>query len=98
MDEIGLSAGTVALVLLLLVLPVLFFLTSKVRAGKSGNLRQISGLEDLPVSVGLSAETGQPLHVSVGVGGVGGLSTAETWAGLTLLTQLADEPHRVTHP
>src|SRR5512136_3087218 len=91
MDEIGLGAGTVALVLLLLVLPILFFLTSKARAGKSGGLRQISGLEDLSSSVGRSAETGQPLHVSVGVGGVGGLSTAETWAGLTLLTQLADE-------
>jgi len=91
MDEIGLSAGTVALMLLLLILPVLFFLTSRARAGKSGALRQIPGLEDLPNSVGRSAETSQPLHVSVGVGGVGGLSTAETWTGLTLLTQLADE-------
>ncbi|MBN1135707.1 MAG: hypothetical protein JXM73_03935 [Anaerolineae bacterium] len=91
MDEIGLSAGTVALVLLLLILPVLFFLTSRVRAGKAGELRRIAGFEDLSNSVGRSAETGQPLHVSVGVGGVGGLSTAETWTGLSLLTQLADE-------
>jgi len=91
MDEIGLGAGTVAVALLLLLLPILFFLTSRVRAGKSDTLRQIPGLEELPHSVGRSAETGQPLHVSVGVGGVGGLSTAETWAGLTLLTQLADE-------
>lgn len=91
MDGIGLSAGTVALVLLLLVLPILFFLTSRVRAGKSGNLRRIPGLENLATSVGHSAETDQPLHVSVGVGGVGGLSTAETWTGLTLLAQLADE-------
>ena len=30
MDEIGLSAGTVALMLLLLILPVLFFLTSTI--------------------------------------------------------------------
>jgi len=91
MDGIGLSTGTVALALLLLILPALFFLASRVRAGKAGNLRSIAGLQDLPSSVGRSAETGQPLHVSVGVGGVGGLSTAETWAGLTLLTQLADE-------
>lgn len=91
MDQIGLGAGTVALVLLLLILPILFFLTSRVRAGKSGNLRHIAGLEDLSDSVGRSAETDRPLHVSVGVGGVGGLSTAETWAGLSLLTQLADE-------
>jgi hypothetical protein len=91
MDETGLSAGTVALVLLLLILPALFLLASRVRAGKAGKLRPIAGLQDLPNSVGRSAETGQPLHVSVGVGGVGGLSTAETWTGLTLLTQLADE-------
>lgn len=80
----------VALVLLLVLLPILFFLTSKVRAGKAGELRPLRGLEDLPASVGRSAETGQPLHVSVGVGGLGGSNTAETWAGLTVLAKLAD--------
>lgn len=84
MEEIG-------LVLLLLVLPVLFFLTSRARAGKTGTLRSLPGMEELPRMVGRSAETGQPLHVSVGVAGVGGAATAETWAGLTLLGQLADE-------
>lgn len=83
MEQIGLA-------ILLLVLPVLFFLTSRVKAGKAGELRSLSGMEELPGSVGRSAETGQPLHVSVGVAGVGGAATAETWAGLTLLTQLAD--------
>jgi hypothetical protein len=48
-------------------------------------------MEELPGLAGRSAETGQPLHVSVGVSGVGGVTTAETWAGLTLLTQLANE-------
>lgn len=91
MDQIGLGAGTVALALLLLILPVLFFQASRARAGKSDGLRHIAALESLSDSVGRSAETDQPLHVSVGVGGVGGLSTAETWAGLTLLAQLADE-------
>jgi hypothetical protein len=84
MEEIGIA-------LLLLMLPVLFFLTSRVRAGKAGELRALSGMEELPGSVGRSAETGQPLHVSLGVAGVGGSATAETWAGLTLLAQLADE-------
>jgi hypothetical protein len=84
MQEIG-------LVLLLLLLPVLFFLMSRVRAGKTGVLRPLPGMEELPGSVGRSAETGQPLHMSVGVAGVGGTLTAETWAGLTLLNQLADE-------
>jgi hypothetical protein len=84
MEEIG-------LVLLLLMLPILFFLASRVRAGKTGELRPLPGMDELPGSVGRSAETGQPLHVSVGVAGVGGSATAETWAGLTLLSQLADE-------
>jgi hypothetical protein len=81
----------IALVILLLMLPVLFFLTSRVRAGKAGDLRSVPGMEELPEMVGRSAETGQPLHVSLGVGGVGGSTTAETWAGLTVLGQLADE-------
>jgi hypothetical protein len=79
------------LVPLLLVLPILFYLASRVRSGKAGELRRLPGMEELPGSVGRSAETGQPLHVSVGVAGVGGVATAETWAGLTLLTQIADE-------
>lgn len=83
MEEIG-------LVLLLLILPVLFFLIYRVRAGKTGELRPLPGLEALPGLVGRSAETGQPLHVSVGVAGIGGSATAETWAGLTVLGQLAD--------
>lgn len=81
----------IAVVLLLLLLPVLFYLTSRIRAGKAGELRPLTGMEELPGLVGRSAETGQPLHVSVGVAGVGGVTTAETWAGLSVLEKLADE-------
>jgi hypothetical protein len=48
-------------------------------------------MEGLPELVGRSAETGSPLHVSVGVAGVGGSLTSDTWAGLALLSQLANE-------
>jgi hypothetical protein len=85
------DSHVVALLVLLLIFPALFYLTSRVRVGKTGKLRPLPALEDLPESVGRSAETGQPLHVSVGVSGLGGVSTTETWAGLTLLKQLADE-------
>ena len=81
---------TIGLVLLLLTLPVLVFLTYRVRAGKGVELRPLPGLEELPNLVGRSAETGLPLHVSVGVAGIGGSTTAETWAGLTVLRQLAE--------
>lgn len=81
----------IGLVLLLLILPILVFLTFRVRAGKAGKLRSIPGMEGLPELVGRSAETGQSLHVSAGVAGLSGRMTADTWAGLTLLSQLADE-------
>jgi len=79
------------LVLLLLILPVLFYLTSRARAGKGGKLRSLPGMDELSGLVGRSAETGQPIHISVGIAGVGGAATAETWAGLTLLEHLADQ-------
>lgn len=83
--------GQFALVILLLLLPALFFLASRVRAGKAGELRPLPQIEDLPGSVGRSAEAGQPLHVSVGVAGIAGSATAETWAGLAVLDELANE-------
>ena len=81
----------IGLVGLLLILPILFYLTSRVRAGKAGELRTIPAMEELPELVGRSAETGRPLHVSVGVAGVGGSLTSDTWAGLALLSELADK-------
>ena len=83
--------AAVLLAFLLLILVVLLFHTLRVRSGRSGELRPLPGLEELPSLVASSAETDLPLHVSVGVAGVGGAATAETWAGLTLLAQLADE-------
>lgn len=91
MDLEQIGKEQVGILLLLLILPALFFLASRVRAGKAGKLRSLPALEELPSSVGRSAETGQPIHVSVGLAGVGGIATAETWAGLTLLGQLANE-------
>jgi hypothetical protein len=84
MEQIG-------LVLLLLLLPALFFVSVRVRAGKAGKLRPLAGLEELPRSVGHAAERGQPIHVSVGVAGIAGSATAETWAGLSVLNEMAKE-------
>lgn len=80
----------ILLVFFLLIWPVLFYLTLRVKAGKAGELRKLPGIPEISQSIGQSAETGRPLHVSVGVAGVGGVATAETWAGLSLLSQIAD--------
>jgi hypothetical protein len=85
------NQNQIGAVLLLLIWPILFFLVTRVRAGKAGKLRSLPALEKLPDQVGRSAETAQTLHVSVGVSGVGGTTTAETWAGLTVLSTLADQ-------
>ncbi len=83
--------GEIGLVLLLLIVLVLFIQAFRVRAGKTHALRPLPGLDQLPSQVGHAAETGRAIHVSVGVAGLGGSATAETWAGLNVLSRLADQ-------
>ena len=83
-----------SLVLLAFLLLAQFLLLSfalRIRSGTSIQLQSLPGMEGLPALVERAAEAGQPLHVSVGVAGIGGTATSETWAGLTVLGQLADE-------
>lgn len=79
--------------LVLLLVPTLYFFTARARAlqkaGKPLRLRTIAAFDSLTQVLGKSAESGQPVHVSLGTGGVGGASTAESMAALTLLDQLA---------
>jgi hypothetical protein len=83
---------TIALLaFLLLALFLLIYLTLRIRGGKSQQLRSLPGLEGLPALVERAAEAGKPIHVSVGIAGVGGVATSETWTGLTILGQVADE-------
>jgi hypothetical protein len=80
----------IGLVLLLLIVPVLFIQAFRVRTGKTRALRPLPGLDELASHVGHAAETGRPIHVSVGVAGLGGPASAETWAGLNVLSRVAD--------
>jgi hypothetical protein len=61
------------------------------RASVRRTLRPLPGVQALPALLRRAAETGYPVHASAGVGGVGGATTAETWAGLALLSHLADQ-------
>ncbi|MGB9593203.1 MAG: DUF6754 domain-containing protein [Anaerolineae bacterium] len=78
-------------ILLLLVLPLLALFASQLRAGKRIPLRPIRAFERLGTLIGQSAETGQPVHMSLGVGGVVDPSTAESLAGLALMEHVATE-------
>lgn len=80
-----------ALILLLALLPLLFLAAFRAKAGKSGDLRPLPGVDALPGLLGRSLESGLPVHVSLGVAGLGGPATAETWAGFTTLAWFAGE-------
>lgn len=78
-------------VLLLLVLPLLALFTWQLRAGKQVILRPIRAFEHLRALIGQSAETGQPIHMSLGIGGIVDASAAESLAGLALMGHVAEE-------
>jgi hypothetical protein len=79
------------LALLLLFVPAIPFLTARIRSGLKPTLREILGFSALKGFIGQAMETGQPVHVSIGVEGVAGTQTAQTLAGLFALRYLADQ-------
>ena len=81
--------ATLLLVFVLLFIPALPFLRRRVRTGKGPTLRSIPGFTAVRGLASQSMETGQPLHMSVGVQGIANQSTAQTVAGLTTLEYLA---------
>jgi hypothetical protein len=80
-----------ALVFLLLFLPLMLFFASRVRRGHEVSLRRIPAFEALPDLIGRAAESGQALHIGLGIGGVGSQETVSALAGLTVLGYLADQ-------
>jgi hypothetical protein len=80
---------------LLLIVPTLYFFIARARtakrAGKDIPLRPVPALAGVRGAVGRAAESGRPLHFSLGSGGVGDASTAESMAALLLLGLLAEE-------
>lgn len=89
----GLQIGTthlIALFLLILAFPLLLFLTARVRAGHRPLHRTLAAFEQLIARLGYSAESGAPLHVALGTGGVGGHRTLTSLAALEGLEGLAE--------
>jgi hypothetical protein len=79
------------LVLLLITLPLLLLFTSQVRAGARPSLRPIRAFGHLRGLIGRGAETGQPVHVSLGTGGIADSSAVESLAAVTLLEHIAGQ-------
>lgn len=78
------------LVLFLLFLPPFFFSYWAVKRGLHVNLRSIAGYEALKGLLAQAAEAGQPVHLSLGIAGIGDEHTADTSAGLAVLDYIAD--------
>lgn len=78
------------LALFLFFLPVFFFAYWAVKRGAQLTLRPIDAYSALKGLLARAAEAGQPVHLSVGITGIGDQNTADTTAGLTVLEYLAE--------
>ncbi len=85
------GALLLATILLLLFVALLFLFIGRVRIGHEPMLRRISAFEALKGFTGRAVETGRPLHLSLGMGGVANETTADTLAGLSVLNYLAEQ-------
>ena len=75
--------------LLLPFFPLLLLLNRRIRERGGPPLRPIAGYEALQGYLGRAAETGRPVHVSMGTGGIGTRVTAESLAGVAVLEYVA---------
>ncbi len=64
-------------------------LTLRARLSRPFAMRPLPTVERLRAALGRAMETGEPVHVALGIGGLGDLSTADTLAGLSLVSYLA---------
>ncbi len=76
------SAGAVVLIALTVL---------RDRGWTAPELREIDGLKTLREELALAAESGRPLHITLGTGELGGTNTASSLAGLQVLEGLVDE-------
>jgi Domain of unknown function (DUF6754) len=82
------NVWTTALFFLFLVLFIYFVL--RANPGVRSMLRPIAAYDALKDLMARAAEAGQTVHISIGTGGIGQASTADTTAGLYALEYLAD--------
>lgn len=72
------------------LIPFFYLLYRAPRSTSRPRLRSIPAYDALKKLMSRAAETGQQVHVSVGVAGIAGAKTADTMAGLYTLEFLAD--------
>jgi hypothetical protein len=81
-----------ALLLFLVVfLPVLYLSGRRVQEGNFPDLRPIRAFDALQGVTARAIETGRAVHISLGLGGITGDTTADSLAGLSAMEYLADQ-------
>lgn len=90
LNVLGIESA-IAVLIVLVSVPLLFYALSRVRAGHKPYLRPLPAFDALSGMSGRAAETSQTLHVGLGTGGISGPDTAVSLAGLTALEHLADQ-------
>ncbi len=80
----------IALALFLLFIPIFIFAYGAVTRGAAITLRPIPSYDRLKQILAQAAEAGQPVHLSLGIAGIGDQATADTSAGLAILEYLAE--------
>ena len=76
---------------LLLLTLALWFFSVQVRRGHVPSLRPIPGYDRIVRMMREARESGQPIHLSMGLSGLGGKLTPEALVGLTVLDHLSRE-------
>ena len=89
-DVLGMES-VIAILIVLISLPLLFYAHARARAGRLPRLRPLPAFDLLSGMSGRAAESGRVLHVGLGTGGISGPDTAVSLAGLTALEHLADQ-------
>ncbi len=89
MNSILFNSG--ALIFLLVFVLVLYYATVRVRLGRVPALRRIRAFEALKGFKGRTVEAGRNLHLSLGLGSAATQTTADSLAGLYVLSYLAEE-------
>jgi len=79
------------LVILLIFVGLVLFFLARVRIGRVPHLRRIQAFETLKGFTGRAVETGRILHLSLGIGSMANETTADSLAGLSILSYLAEQ-------
>jgi len=85
------SSVSLALAFLLLFGGLFAFFAAQIRRGHKPGLRQIRAFDMVKGLMGRTVESGRPLHLSLGVGGLANQTTADTLAGLAVLQSLSEQ-------